>query len=339
MFCDDWEEVLIQIEKTEVNQNEIYWHYTSLQAMLSMFKIDMNSFQKCELLASNIRFLNDTQEYLEGKEVLKKIIEKEESRETIEKAMEKGVGEDIYTVSFCQNGDLLSQWQYYAKSSGIAIGFNLSNVKYVYYKGKEDVANADEKTRPQQCYYQDYIKLFNSLKANLSSNIQLIPPLFIPFCKNNAFKQENESRLVFYTIDNSKSIGVDFNFDYNSNNPIKIKPALRVQFLTKDSNQRLIDRIIVGPGENQNMVFNTLIHIFDRDNYMFYDDESFQNKEKEGTVTEGDYLRSKLYNSDIKLVEWEDKTERVDEKKKIRRWSYKCANGIIIMKSSIPFRG
>ena len=318
MLRDDWEQVLIYIGEKAVDTNETYWHYTSLRALLLMFKVDMNSFKKCEVLASNIRFLNDTQEYLEGETFLKQ-----------QGAKIKGVGEDIYIISFCENGDLLSQWQYYAKDSGIAVGFKLSNAQYVYYNcSSGDMKEQDDKTRPLQCYYNKYDELYQDLQENLGQNEQLLPPLFIPLCKNNAFQHEKESRLVFYTIADSD---IRFDFDYNTNNPIKIKPALRVQFLAKDSKKRLIDKIIVGPGENQNTVFNTLIHIFDRDNYKFYDDEKF--KADTSAINESQYKDDKNYYSDIQLVEWEEGG------KTIKRWSYKCANGIIIMKSSIPFRG
>ena len=71
---------------------------------------------------------------------------------------------------------------------------------------------------------------------------------------------------------------------------------------------------------------------------MFYDDEKAEDGKE--TVTEEKYIEPESYKSIIKSVEWAEEIESSgDTKKKIKRWSYKCANGIIIMKSSIPFRG
>lgn len=471
--------------KQQKNKARQYWHYTSLSALLSIFKIKKDpclapDLTRCEMLASNICYLNDIKEFNGGVEDFKKMIEylknKHVDMQNVSDDLQD-VSDDIYIISFCGNGDLLSNWKYYAKDCGVSIQFNMENVEFKYMHHKKDEIIAEDWYEPLPVEYKDgdvisvnnknignvfgcdnedkSIDLYYSIsrksgynelriklkeedpwsgpiivkinridnkdeilinkgsvsiyktglledvegvgdecvertpivikgkKCKLNSDIypelidkkskpiavaysenekkafivklmekeaegettvadkSVIKYIAIPCFKNQGFSEEKESRLLFYKYD-LKNKDIVFDFDYNTNNPIKIKPALRVQFLAKD---RLIDKIIVGPGENQNMVFNTLIHIFDRDNYMFYDDEKFKEKADDGkeieTVTEEKYTESaESYKSIIKLVEWAEKIKSSGgTKKKIRRWSYKCANGIIIMKSSIPFRG
>lgn len=452
-----------------------YWHYTSLSALLSIFKIKDNPYSspdltRCEMLASNICYLNDIKEFIGGVEDYEKTIERLRLSKRAPKELSAGlqdVSDDIYIVSFCGDGDLLSNWKYYAKDCGVSIQFNLGNVGFKYIRYKKDDIIADDWYKPIPVNFKDGDKMyakkediesvFNfkldikkksiklcynispksgynelkikfkekdpwsgpiivkinkednkdkisinkgsvSIQTNLLSTLEkslgdgcvartpivitegelklnrdhlglidekskpmavayteeekekfikelmktkaesktveyesVIKYIAIPCFKNQGFSEEKESRLLFYKYALNEELV--FDFDYNTNNPIKIKPALRVQFLAKDSKTRLIDKIIVGPGENQNTVFNTLIHIFDRDNYKFYDDEKFKEEAGTDAIEESQYKDDVTYNSDIRLVKWKegDKT--------IKRWSYKCANGIIIMKSSIPFRG
>lgn len=472
------------------NKARQYWHYTSLSALLSIFKIKNDpslapDLTRCEMLASNICYLNDIKEFNGGVEDFKKMkanLENEAFNMQNVRDDSQDVSDDIYIISFCGNGDLLSNWKYYAKDSGVSIKFKMENIEFKYIRYKEDkiivedwynsipvefidkgvisvkIADINNAFQTNMVGKTDRINLnyhisrkygYNELKIKLKEedpwsgpiivkinridnkdeilinkgsvsiyktglleyvegvgdecvertpivikgekcklNSDIYPELIdkkskpiavaysedekiafigklmkkeadgettvadksvikyiaIPCFKNQGFSEEKESRLLFYKYD-LKDEALVFDFDYNTINPIKIKPALRVQFIAKDSSQGLIDRILVGPGENQNMVFNTLIHIFDRDNYMFYDDEKFKEQADNGgeteTITEKEYIEpAESYKSIIKLVEWVEEIESSDGTKKgIKRWSYKCANGIIIMKSSIPFRG
>ena len=488
--------------KQQNNKARQYWHYTSLSALLSIFKIKKDpclapDLTRCEMLASNICYLNDIKEFNGGVEDFKKMIEclknehvdmqnvsddLQDVSDDIQDVSDdiQDVSDDIYIISFCGNGDLLSNWKYYAKDCGVSIQFNMENVEFKYTHHKKDEIIAEDWYEPIPVEFKDgdvisvnnknignvfgcdnedkSIDLYYSIsrksgynelriklkeedpwsgpiivkinridnkdeilinkgsvsiyktgllegvegvgdecvertpivikgkKCKLNSDIypelidkkskpiavaysenekkafivklmkkeaegettvadkSVIKYIAIPCFKNQGFSEEKESRLLFYKYD-LKNKDIVFNFDYNTNNPIKIKPALRVQFLAKDSEQRLINKIIVGPGENQNMVFNTLIHIFDRDNYMFYDDEKFKEQADNGgetkAITEKEYIEpAESYKSIIKLVKWSEEIGSLDgTKKEIKRWSYKCANGIIIMKSSIPFRG
>lgn len=470
-----------------------YWHYTSLSALLSIFDIKNDfciepNLTRCEMLASNICYLNDIKEFYGGvndfKKAIKAIKKSKKNNFDVKKLDVENiqdVSDDIYIISFCGHGDLLSNWKYYAKDSGISIEFDMENVgfKYMRYK-KNDIIyedwydpipvefcdedkltvamsainNAlstnfrgpeqikvdyrisrnngynelkikqlnddcwsrpivvkinrnhtkgaiainkrsvskfnfnildgldfklnlgdgcaastpiviigdkcqlnrddqpelvDEKSKPIGVVYdkkkkkqfienlanngmesasetRDNVK--NESKSESGTTVDdksIIKYIAIPCFKDQGFAEEKEHRLLFYKYNLPNDL--TFDFTYNTNNPINIKPALRVQFISKT---RLIKSIIVGPGENQNRVFNTLIHIFDSNNYKFYDDDEFQKRGK--TIPSKKFLVNTECGK-LARVNWG--TEN-DEK---IRWSYKCENGIIIMKSSIPFRG
>lgn len=451
-----------------------YWHYTSLSALLSIFDIKNDSciepnLTRCEMLASNICYLNDIKEFYGGvndfKKAIKAIKKSKKNNFDVKKLDVENiqnVSDDIYIISFCGHGDLLSNWKYYAKDSGISIEFDMENVgfKYMRYKkndiiyedwydpipvefcdedkltvamsainsalstnfrgpeqikvyyrisrnngynelkikqlnddcwskpivvkinrnhtkgaiainkrsvskfnsnilggldlGDGCVASTpiviigdkcqlnrdnqpeliDEKSKPIGVVYdkkkkKQFIENLanNGMESESGTTVDdksIIKYIAIPCFKDQGFAEEKEHRLLFYKYNLPNEL--TFDFTYNTNNPINIKPALRVQFISKT---RLIKSIIVGPGENQNRVFNTLIHIFDSNNYKFYDDDEFN--ASDNIITLDDFL--KIQCGKLVRVNWGAKNEE-----KIR-WSYKCENGIIIMKSSIPFRG
>lgn len=336
----------LRLQYSVSNGQHEYWHYTSLSSLISMFHVndvlcDKEKYRFCEIWASNIHYTNDVSEYKEGVEYCKK-----------NKIV---ISDDInaYIISFCGSGDILRQWKYYGKHCGVSIKFNFDNIGFdnirMSYNNNKDTSNSgiytkygiqkkndayahgdtalDLNTKPISVSYteDDRASLVEQMKDNnLPENLQAY--ILIPNCKNIHFKEENESRLIFLTY---KENGYDYDLMCNTNDSNDIKPAMKIRIFSTNENASLIDQIIVGPGENQNRVFNTLIHIFDSNNYKFYDDDEFN--ASDNVITLDDF--SKIQCGKLVRVNWS--TEN-DEK---IRWSYKCENGIIIMKSSIPFRG
>lgn len=302
---------LKEIENAEPSE---YWHYTTLNTLESIFHnaictmdyFNVSHFTAAEMYASNIRYLNDTQEYCEGKDKFKEF-----AKNT---ALDDAYIDNVYLISFCGNGDLLSQWKYYGKESGVAVKFNLDKVSYRYWTAveKPSLNNSnkldpfeyltngfDGCTKPlsvkyssedKEKYYKELLKI-----ASIAQSAGLRANIFIPFCKNEKFCDEQESRLVFYAhkfdVNQSADKIIVPNIIYNFGKST-IKPALRVGMFSADKTENIIDKIVVGPGFNQTLIFNALIHMFDRPNYHFSDKEI-----------------------------------------------HRCENGIEIKKSEIPFRG
>ena len=114
-----------------VPDDKLFYHYTNHQGMLGI--INSSSFW-----ATDSFYLNDSSEGSFGKVVLEDAINKEiniqfKLKEEIDYARELiDIQYDIiknnrirtYIVSFCENGDLLSQWRGYAGGSGVSLGLS-----------------------------------------------------------------------------------------------------------------------------------------------------------------------------------------------------------------------
>ena len=282
------------------DDNGDYYHYTDLNGVLGIFKSYINSsvkdnVQNCVMWASNIRFLNDAQEYVGGHkryEGLKnenlKIeykhniphtetgVEKHlramlsaEEEDLLKSQFEVNENElsekymDFYSISFCGKGDLLSQWKYYGKNSGIAIEFNFEGATCRIGDSEQKIAVC-----PLKVAYTDEEKIILYIMSALTyiddSYIVQTPQadVFIPFCKDKLFEEEVESRLVFARQGEK--------CEYMVSNGI-IKPYIPVEF-TAAPGKNIIKSITVGPGQNQNLVYNALIHIFNTDKFAFKED-------------------------------------------------------------------
>ena len=101
------------------------YYYTTTETMSFILK-------KGDIFATNISYLNDSEEYINGLKELRELLcgdkadryvqsaqnhlaEADAYREALKKA------HDIYSISFSQEKDLLSQWYMYAKESGVPV--------------------------------------------------------------------------------------------------------------------------------------------------------------------------------------------------------------------------
>lgn len=328
------DDVLNDFKKRSSNE---HYHYTDLNGLLGIFKNYIENrpdkVYECTMRASQIRFLNDTQEYIEGSQKYKeyghkyydeiaKYIRVAQYEKTIKERLDlyekilqdgsKGIiknisallqsqnynknlieqvlsdvnfDEDIYSISFCGNGNLLSQWKYYGRNSGIAIKFNLEKANLIIGNQANNIIDA----KPFKVAYSENEKKILFAMSCLITNeedpiIQKAQAdIFIPYCKNEAFKEENESRLVF---DRPQTVRAEYSISEG-----KIKPYIPIT-LKACEGKNIIDSITVGPGEHQNLVYNALIHIFDSDSFRFENGKG----------------------------------------------NHECKNGVTIIKSDIPFR-
>lgn len=144
--AEDWRKMSIE----SGDSIPIYWYIMQKYALITTAACpqyhytDINGFmgimQNKELWATNTKFLNDKHECIEclrlGQEITKEFSEActDNSKQylrhfynIIQDRIDQGSDQDIYSISFCKEGDLLSQWRGYGKKGGISIGFNLVN--------------------------------------------------------------------------------------------------------------------------------------------------------------------------------------------------------------------
>lgn len=190
-----------------------------------------------------------------------------------------------FTISFCKKKDLLSQWTTYAKESGVCLEmqFDLSvDSKFLLYKMSENHTDTSGKkrelevlTRPEEIFYFtkgrnpesgkfQYNQVAFSILDDLFRNYQKTDLLdeYLPaqwehvsiFVKQYDFFQEEEYRLAF-DLSQNPQIG------YRSDNHV-LKPYLDVEC----EYGWPVTSIMVGPGFNQSLVYNSIRFFLDHEN-------------------------------------------------------------------------
>lgn len=115
----------------------LLYHYTSAEGVLGILG-------RCEMLASDLRFLNDARELIFARDVV--VARLRQAANELEAQPDEDIGRvearvdlmrncayqadrvsewlQIFVVCFCEEGDLLSQWRGYGQTAGYALGFD-----------------------------------------------------------------------------------------------------------------------------------------------------------------------------------------------------------------------
>jgi len=305
-----------------------FFHYTSQASFYAMFKDYIDEINKGEygkkekfvtLFASQMQYLNDRQEFIEGVNIVSNA----------------GVNttdlfESLFVTCFCGKEDLLSQWKYYGKDCGISIEFDFSNDVFLCWYNmigengeKETPIEYWSAIRPYRVIYKNQKSKFDEIRSTVN-NIRYknvadkeAANIFVPYCKNSKFSEENESRLVFYPI-KTELPNKEFlltKLEYRESKG-KMIPQFKCKMAYKHKNQRIIPikSIMIGPGYHQHLVFNSVINMLEpnREKVRFFSDEEIDN------VIRGSE------NNDIGIIEG--------------RVTYITSNYIKISMSAIPMR-
>lgn len=247
---------------------------------------------KGDIFATHISYLNDSEEYVNGLRELKSLLKSDYCTETdLQSAAKSRLDESayndatnnvpqIYSISFSREPDLLSQWYMYSRESGVRlkmhltkknkcflvkdkvseektdfmeIGAELKDVHYFTRIGME----SKEYTREGKKIIKtitDYIKE-QKIENDLEGNIIKIWKDTAPFIKNYEFRQEKEVRLIFKAPQSEKKAAL---IEYRNANGVLI-PYLDIY----RQEGWPVAEIMVGPGRNQERVFNSICHFID----------------------------------------------------------------------------
>lgn len=252
-----------------------YVHYTSPEAFVSIFGsyienqgVDPRVIESCVMRATHLRYMNDAEEYKSGLLTWNKL-------KKFANTTKPDDYDEVYSISFCSNQNLLSQWKWYGKNSGIAIEFDMDNIYFRYWEPRVYQENItlikalylDVLTRPLSAKYDEQEKeiffreiedAFQEMSLGLDTT-EIQRKLFVPFCKHSGFSEEQESRLIFYPIAD-KCIKPPQIHYYPSRK--MIKPSMNITFEAKDKKKNIIKGLTVGPGHNQEMIYQMLRLIF-----------------------------------------------------------------------------
>jgi hypothetical protein len=173
------------------------------------------------------------------------------------------------------------------------------------------------------------LNLYES-SSELNQYVECTISAFIPMCKNYYFKHEKESRLLFFPSENTE-------IKYREKNG-RILPYLKCVVVNKDSEKYPVLSVMVGPGNNQNLVFNAVINMLDGiDNHNFIsekDCEKVQNSLDLCYKCKSE-LREKAESG--RLYCYQKDNEETGVQDKVVTY-YSSRTGILVSKSPIPFR-
>lgn len=247
--------------------------------------------EKGDIYATNIRYMNDSEEYINGMKELYRLINNKDlvkkwltqrklnnltyedlKSEFTEEALRRNMNDaEFYSISFCQKNDLLSQWAIYARESGVSIKMNFDRDSYSFFT--ESVEETEEKARfqqgnpPEEVYYftHDVMKnseyeakafdildkLYQQSGLYLTEDVQARWKYTSTYIKRYDFYQEAESRLVFQPRASAFTPKIQYRCDKKV-----LKPYLDIEC----EGGWPIWEIMIGPGFNQEVVFNSVIH-------------------------------------------------------------------------------
>lgn len=311
-----------------------YIHYTTLKgfhAMLEPYVEQDENYVK--IFPSQVQYLNDSQEYKDGIRVVANIGSKNNVYE-----------DNVFVVCFCGKEDLLSQWKYYGQNCGIAIEFDFNdNVQFRWWNLENKDDDADKFgffLTPYPVLYKNkesnYEYLYKLIKkSNIKENI--INTIFIPYCKNITFEEEKESRIIFFPIQELEEFKTKMKYRVTET---KIIPQFECKVYYQKGNNNLsppipIKNIMIGPGYNQLIVFNSVISMLEKTNYeLEYIDEDRIRKLKDEAKRE-----KKIYKKDMSNIKPKQLcVVTKSRKKKIEYITYKTSIGITVQMSATPFR-
>lgn len=268
---------------------ELYY-YTNVETMRYIL-------QGANIYATNLGYMNDAEEYANGVRELRYIFNEKRNKELItEEMLREVLGKEItgYSISFSEARDLLSQWSMYAGESGVSLKMCFSGTeKYRAYPDgdglqdgeREELPNPGEKLGIQKVYYctkaamgkAEYTRIADEIwneiwsevtkrqeqakQYETKAKIEHVTDIddeystlwrrMAPFVKRAEFKAEAEHRLVFNVAEWEQTFRIDYR---NSQNVLK--PYLDIEC----ADGWPIHEVVVGPGFNQNVVFQSIRH-------------------------------------------------------------------------------
>lgn len=349
-----------------------------------------------DIFATNIRYMNDSEEYINGLKEIKKLADNKELVEewlkssgrtdiTIDNVKEMFTDENLrknmqemeyYSISFCETNDLLSQWAIYAREAGVSLRMKFEKDSYHFFTKGEENKEAEWNLIPQKVHYFTYESMKNQEKQYHETAVSILEQLYAKdlkdqvegknetwryistFVKRYDFYQEAESRLVFQPKKSPYPPKVEYRNDQNV-----LKPYLDIT--CKEGWP--IWEIMVGPGFNQQVVYNSVVHFLEHakiENGIETTDEYIQRILAYFQPYEEELKEFESYIELVKRLSNKETSKKIDRKdapivigeyaKMIRREvcgnssasnelreylerNYFAKCGIIVSKSSIPY--
>lgn len=278
MILDIINDLIIEINESDIST---FYHYTNTEGLLGI--LDSN-----ELWLTDSKFLNDPYEKTHGLNVIaietnhglinqyKNLIELMKNQTTNQipinddefKFYELFYDEHnefseiinnhpTFIISFCENGDLLSQWKGYSNyGKGFSIGFNKEAFNKipgtlfgkVIYSNKEKVSMVAKVIKHHIDYYK---KITESNKKEVAGSFFYNMSLLSIFFKEGFFEEENEWRLVLHDMAAIEKI-------FFKSSDYGVTPFVKISINPIIDK---IDKIIIGPKYDLKNVYSLSLKV------------------------------------------------------------------------------
>lgn len=310
-------------EKKEEKRSRKFFHYTSIPVLFNILEND-------SMWVSNTRFSNDGEE--------EKVLEKQNIRQS-----------DNYMACFCDKGDLLSQWRGYCSNGGASIEFELNSVQTY------SILYSDyEKSGKYELVYNTPIPVIyvNAFEQNIKAALEIMRTIcendnkeiekMIPYWKNDKFKEERESRLVFVNADGRFSKCIRFRTLSNGAKvPYMIIKTgdiglfsrncqcfkIDLEYLKSRKDKEKNYDIVIPEGNNQEQIFNEVNEIVNK-----FNKDEFLDKESYVRV----YCAGHLPIKKIMLAPTYDRERLMEKVKRFCQSKYWLRN-VEVVYSEIPY--
>lgn len=260
---------------------DMLYHYTNIAGFQGI--VETKGFW-----ISSIRFLNDYKEYDHGIELCTEIIhslkneyQQENENRFLDILMKKLVNpiNDVFVVSFCEDGDLLGQWRGYGQGEyGISMGFPIRElVNHLFNHGNDRIFAFPViyEDMSKQLVLREILRIgIESVKRNKYGSVDwilsdiadlILESLYhyIPFFKDKSFADEREWR----------SVHTNYAKDAKSQYPIHFRPRgssllpyIEVQLhqvVEKEDKKTMepclpLREVIIGPSSKQDLTHESV---------------------------------------------------------------------------------
>ena len=241
------------------------------------------------LWLTKLAYLNDTSElqlaitlFQQAANAVSKDIKDADKREFVQEAahqIESFQNTNICVGSFCEDGDLLSQWRSYSNGGkGVALEFNAQQIKQSSIDGIMNLWRCLYKNEEHQAIIRDLLVLLvrsydiiTEFKSNQNWNqtrkdlIGYFNTTFLrvaPVIKNGYFHEEKEWRL----ITTPQSCDRENYFARISNN--RVSQHFRFDFSTaNDNHSYMLNGVVIGPSNEPRLVSDAFGVLLRRNSY------------------------------------------------------------------------
>ncbi|HZN25142.1 MAG TPA: DUF2971 domain-containing protein [Burkholderiales bacterium] len=251
-----------------VEPPELLFHYTTIGGAYGILSSD-------SLWMTKIRYLNDTSELEIGVNTLRELLDdlmqaprpKDEAEllQTVSRRFESYIGSNICVASFCEHGDLLSQWRWYGEGGrGVSIGVHsrvLRGMAHTRIHLWKCLYDADAHRTLLLALVDRLLEICRAQKSGSGGELSaeqthyMLERFFVsflqiaPIIKNPNFAEEREWRLVSWPVElDDDAYGVSVVGD-------RIMQRYELKFpRDADGWCRAIGKVVVGPTKDPELI-------------------------------------------------------------------------------------